>query len=124
MLAREYNLLFFTDREETRLAETRTWLAPSKFFLPHRFSLGSSAPVPRRMNWCWVRSCGPCSRPAGRILKSASVRRRWMPSLLSIGLKTIILTDETEDGMDMPAGTIKATNWKKMEQQIGKIAGL
>ena len=42
---------------------------------------------------------------------------------LSIGLKAVILADETEDGLDMPAGTIKATNWKKLEQKIGKISG-
>jgi hypothetical protein len=123
IMAREYNLLFFTDKEETRLAEIRTWLASQKF---------PSAPL-----LAWKFGPGPATHElvldeelqalhsAGWTNLKVGIGATALDAepFLSIGLKTIILADETENGMDMPAGTIKATDWKKMEQAIGKIAG-
>jgi hypothetical protein len=122
-LSREYRLLYFTDKEENRLAEIRGWLASQKF---------PSAPL-----LAWKFGSGPAThelvlgeelqalRSAGWTNLKAGIGATALDAepFLKIGLKTIILPDETENGMDMPPGTVKATDWKSVERLLGKISG-
>ncbi len=122
-LAQQYHLLFFTDKEETRLTEIKAWLAshdfPSAPLLAwrigpgpatHELVLGEELEALRSAGWTNLKvGIGATALDAEPFLK--------------IGLKAIILVDETEDAMDMPAGTIKATTWKKVGRVIKKISG-
>jgi len=122
-LAQEYHLLFFTDKEETRLAEIKTWLATHDFPsapllawkigsgpVTHDLVLGEELEALRSAGWTNLKvGIGATALDADPFLKA--------------GLKAIILVDEKEDAMDMPSGTIKATNWKKVERVIKKISG-
>jgi hypothetical protein len=122
-LAQEYHLLFFTDKEETRLSEIKTWLASQNFPsapllawkigsgpVTHELVLGEELEALRSAGWKNLKiGIGATALDAEPFLK--------------IGLKAIILVDETENAMEMPAGTIKMMTWKKVEQVIKKISG-
>ena len=122
-LAEEYHLLFFTDQGESRLSEIKSWLASQNF-----------PPAPLLV---WKIGEGPVSHTLGLGEEMESLRSAGWTNLkigigatsldaepfLKIGLKTIILVDDQEDAMEMPAGAVKATSWKKVEQMMKKILG-
>jgi hypothetical protein len=122
-LAKEYHLLFFTDREESRLAEIKTWLVshhfPSAPLLAwnigegpatHELELGEHLEALRSAGWTNLKvGVGATAMDAGPFLK--------------VELKTIILVGEEEDALEMPSGAVKATSWKKVERAIKKISG-
>ena len=120
-LAKDYHILFFTDQGETRLPEFKSWLASHNF-----------PPAPLL---AWDIGEGPVSHAQGLGEELESLRSAGWTNLkvgigaasmdaepfLKIGLKTIILADEQEDALEMPAGAVKATSWKKVEQAMKKI---
>ncbi len=122
-LAREYHILFFTEKEEALLAGTRAWLASQKF--------------PMSPLMAWKFGPGPAThelvleeelkglRAAGWTNLKVGIGATALDAepFLNIGLKTIILTGEKENGLEMPAGTIKANDWKTVERFVGKIQG-
>jgi hypothetical protein len=122
-LAKEYHLLFFTDQGESHLPEIKSWLAAHNF-----------PPAPLL---AWNIGEGPVSHAQGLGEELESLRSAGWTNLkigigatfldaepfLKIGLKTIILVDEQEDALELPAGAVKATSWKKVEQAMKKILG-
>lgn len=122
-LANEYHLLFFTDKEESRLAEIKSWLASQDF---------PSAPL-----LAWKIGSGPATHElvldeelealhsAGWTNLKVGIGATVLDAepFLKAGLKAIILLDEEEDALDLPAGAVKATSWKKVERAMKKISG-